>query len=358
MRFRAIECALPSHVLTNDAVIKIALDSARADLIPADLQRLETHIREYFKIAHTQIRHQRAPGETGLSLGVKAGRAALEKAEIAPTEIDLLIYVGVARGFLEPATANVFQDGLGLRNATCFDILDACASWMRALHVAHTFIKQGVYRNIMILNSECNTLEYANIRFTCVEDIKFRFPALTIGEAATATIVSASDTDSAHNGDGAHNDDNPFYFTFRTWGAEHVLCKIPLPQYRQYSPEEHVKDFTPLEFFSLGERLLRSAFTKLIGHYRSDQILQDFKPDISFSHAASDGMTLKIAEHLKIGGVVYLTHSRYGNTVSASIPLGMALAIREGKLLPDMNVLLGCGSAGTSTGWSCFRYVV
>ena len=71
-----------------------------------------------------------------------------------PTEIDLLIYVGVGRGFIEPATANVFQDLIGLRSATCFDILDACASWLRAVHVARAFIASGAYRHIMILNAE------------------------------------------------------------------------------------------------------------------------------------------------------------------------------------------------------------
>lgn len=346
MRFRAIECVLPSQVVTNDNMVELAMNQARPDLSREDLQRLEAHIREYFKISNSNIRYHRGPGETALGLGVSAGRAALERAALEPTEIDLLIYVGVARGFIEPATANVFQSALGLSNATCFDILDACASWLRALHVAHTFIKQGVYRNVMILNSECNSREYSNVRFNRVEDIKFRFPAFTIGEAATATIVSKND------------EDDSFHFTFRTWGAEHVLCKIPLPQYGEYSNgSEMDAHYRPLEFFSFGERLLRSAFIKLLDHYRSDEVLKGFAPDISFSHAASDSMTRKIAERLNIGGVIYMTHARYGNTVSASIPLGMGLAIREGQLRPDMNVLVGCGSAGTTTSWSCFRYV-
>jgi len=49
------------------------------------------------------------------------------------------MYVGIGRGVLEPASANIYQDMLGLANATAFDVLDACASWLRAVHIARVF---------------------------------------------------------------------------------------------------------------------------------------------------------------------------------------------------------------------------
>ena len=95
---------------------------------------------------------------------------------------------------------------------------------------------------------------------------------------------------------------------------------------------------------------------KLVEHYRADRILQQFRPDIGFSHAASDSMTERIARDLGVRNI-YLTHARFGNTVSASVPLAMAAALEEDALRPEMNVLIGCASAGITTGWACFRYL-
>lgn len=345
MRIRAIESLLPSRVVTNDEVIEWMKDCARSALSDDELVLLELQIRKLLAISNTEVRYHRAPHETALSLGLEVGRAALKKAELDPSEIDLLIYVGVARGFIEPATANLFQDHLGLKNATCFDILDACASWLRALHVAYMFITAGTYRNVMILNSECNAREYSTFKVSSVDDLKFRFPTLTIGEAATATIVSPSEIP------------EPFYFTFKNWGSGHTLCKIPLPQYREFSNGDDVDHVKPLEFFSLGEKLFRLGFIKMMDHYHSDPALKAYKPDIGFSHSASDSASRRAAKLLGEEKSAYLTHARFGNTVSASIPLGMSYALREGKMLPNMKVMLACVSAGLTTGWACFRYL-
>jgi len=344
VRFQAIEAVLPSQVITNEDIIERVKGASQKGLSPADLASLERRVRALFAMAKTETRYHRAPGQTALELGVSAGRAALKRAGVDPRDIDLFIYVGVARGYLEPATANVYQQHLGLVNATCFDLLDACASWLRAVQVARTFMEAGTYRTILILNSECNTREFGNPRFTSLADLENRFSGLTIGEAATATILSPS-----------NGTDDQFHVSFRNWGADHGLCKIPLPHHHEYDNGDDTWPITPLQFFARGERLFRSAFTKMIHHYREDEVIRKFRPEISFSHAASDAMTERLGKRLKVGPA-YLTHRRFGNTVSASIPLGMAFAIREGKLLSNMKVLLGCGSAGITTGWACFRY--
>ena len=109
--------------------------------------------------------------------------------------MDLLIYTGVARGWLEPATANLFQAELGLTNATCFDILDACASWIRSMAVADSFLQQGTYKTVMILTCELSANEYAEHELKSVEELESFFSGYTIGEAATATILTADEPD-------------------------------------------------------------------------------------------------------------------------------------------------------------------
>jgi 3-oxoacyl-[acyl-carrier-protein] synthase III len=53
----------------------------------------------------------------------------------------------------------------------------------------------------------------------------------------------------------------------------------------------------------------------------------------------------------------YNTHKRFGNTVSASVPLAMACAMKDGRLQNGTNVLTGFGSAGVSTAWSKFKFL-
>jgi 3-oxoacyl-[acyl-carrier-protein] synthase III len=310
MRYCAIEYSIPSKLVTNAEIIQEIISRSKRYLTQKALDLLAFRLDELFNKSVTSVRYHRAKNERAIQFGIEAGKKALESANMSPKDIDLLIYVGVGRGYIEPATANVFQKILKLKAATCFDILDACASWLRAIHVAHSFIKTGMYKNVMVLNCEFNFREYANFEFKSLKDIEFNFPTFTIGEAATATIVSESEAD------------DEYYTSFRTWGDRHNLCKIPLPHFREYSDGELRNEIEPLRFFSYGDM--------------SDKVIK------SCNLGEEKG---------------YNTHKRFGNTVSASVPLAMGCAMKDGKLQNNTNVLTGFGSAGVSTAWSKFKFL-
>jgi 3-oxoacyl-[acyl-carrier-protein] synthase III len=345
MRFLAIEHALPSKVITNDELFLRAATQSGPYLSANELEILHNRLKRILKVTGTRTRYARGADENARDIGIQAGELALKTAGLDPSDVDLLIYVGVGRGFLEPSTANVFQDALALHNSTCFDLLDACASWLRALDVARTFIDTKKYRNVMIMNCECNQ-EFGNLVFRSLDEVDFKFPILTIGEAATATIVTSSDDE----------DDDVYYATFKSWGYHHTLCQIPLPHYRQFSNGNNPDTLPSLNLYTNGEQLFRVVFKKIVHHYRNDAEINTFKYDIAFSHSASDAFTERVAQVLNLNNA-YLTHSLFGNTVSATIPLGMSHAIRQGDLKPGMKVLLGCGSAGVTTAWCRFRYL-
>ena len=99
-------------------------------------------------------------------------------------------------------------------------------------------------------------------------------------------------------------------------------------------------------------------FSRLCKHYREDAVLNSFRHEIVFSHAASDAMSDKVIKSCKLGEEkAYNTHKRFGNTVSASVPLAMACAMKEGRLRNDTNALIGFGSAGVSTAWCKFKFL-
>lgn len=345
MRILSIQHALPSRRVSNDELIERALAHPDNQAPPEERAALGLALERYLDHSGAISRYHRATGERALDFGVAAGEGALASANLTKDDIDLLIYVGVARGFIEPATANVFQAALGLSRATCFDILDACASWLRAFDVARHFLRQKSCRRIMILNCEFNFAEHVRFDFRSEEDLHFLGAGLTVGEAATATILE----------DGG--DDGDYYATFRTSGAHHDLCQIPLPAASQFDANGRGNGHPAVRFYAYARRLHRAAIGQLAQQYRCDARLKSFSPDIVFGHSPSVPAGQKALRLLGLETALWVDpFPHYGNTVSASVPLAMSLAAADGTLRRGMGVLLIVPSAGVTTAFCRFTY--
>lgn len=342
MKILSIGYALPSKKVGNEEIIQQILERNKSHLSDGDRAGFEEKLRRFFKMSGTETRFHRNNGERALDFAIKAGRDALRGAGVSPEDVDLLIYAGVGRGWVEPATANLFQSELGLSSATCFDVLDACASWIRSLSIARSFLAQKIYKLVMVLNCEFNFREYANFEIRNAQDLENSFSAFTIGEAATATLVTNADEDDSH-------------FSFKTWGDKHGLCKIALPNASDFSPNgERIK---PMSFFTAPAELLSFTVRKLVSHFKGTQALASKVHDIVIGHAVSVASTAKAAKLMGLDpSRVFETHSRFGNTVSASLPLALAVAESEGRLTRGMRVLLVMGSAGVTTALASFEY--
>src|SRR5262249_9513239 len=137
--------------------------------------------------AKTRFVRDRANGETALSLMLLAAREALAQAELRVRDLDLVVFCGVGRGFLEPANAAFFCRILG---ATCdnFDISEACMSWVRSLHVCYHYLHNRTYSKILIINGEFNAKVNRINHVMCGTDLEsqqYTFPSFTVSEAAT-----------------------------------------------------------------------------------------------------------------------------------------------------------------------------
>lgn len=345
MKILNISYALPSQEVSNESLIEELLEKNRKNLSSEELKQVETEMRKLFKMSGTVTRYHRGIGERALDFGVKAGKAALKKAGVKPEDVDLLIYAGVARGWIEPATANLFQSELGLKSATCFDVMDACASWIRSMAIAKSFLAQKAYKLVMILNCEFTFREYANFDFKSSSDLENAFSVFTIGEAATATILTSN---------GAEDDS---VFSFKSWGEKHGLCKIPLPNADDFSPNHTSDGLKPMSFFTMPGELLSFTVRKLVRHFKETQAIASKVHDIFIGHAVSVASTSRVVKLLGLDpSRVFETHARFGNTVAASLPLALAVAVAEGKLVRGMRVSLLMGSAGVSTAVGSFTY--
>lgn len=344
MRIASVHHTLPSQRIANESVLQKIHDSA-AHLSSRERATVTKAAATFLDAAGTETRYQLGQGEKAIDLVLQAGRDSLISAGKAPDEVDLVIYTGVGRGWIEPAMANAVQSGLGLVNATCFDILDACASWLRALHVTYNYLCSGTYRCAMIVNCECGLYRrYGDWAIDSVDTVSYRLAGATIGEVATATILTADDTESE------------WYFAFKTFGEHFKLCMLPLAGLEDFWAGPVDERFAPGRFTTFSRELLSIAARKAVEVFRNDPRLRNGRYDVCFAHNASEKVCEFVTDQLGVRDIFFPTHRRYGNNVSAAIPLGMSLALQEGRLRRGDKVLIIVGSAGITVGFATFTF--
>ncbi|MBM3131402.1 MAG: ketoacyl-ACP synthase III [Chloroflexi bacterium] len=132
-----------------------------------------------------RARHVMAENETTSDLIVAASRQAIERAGIAPTDLNLIIVATDTPDYISPATASVVQAKLGAANAGTFDVNCACAAWVTGLDLAARYIATDPdYRHILVAGG------YGMTKFL---DWRDKYTATLFADGAGAVIVRAGD---------------------------------------------------------------------------------------------------------------------------------------------------------------------
>ncbi|MCG2757872.1 MAG: 3-oxoacyl-ACP synthase III, partial [Desulfobacteraceae bacterium] len=86
---------------------------------------------------------------------IKAGQKAIEASGISPDSIDMLIYGGVCRDNLEPATACAVAHGLGIsRKAHIYDVSNACLGILNGMVQIANAIELGQIKAGLVVSCE------------------------------------------------------------------------------------------------------------------------------------------------------------------------------------------------------------
>ncbi len=335
MKIAAVAYRAPSWKVTNDAVLT-HIDKCNPD-VPAHkkLPYLKV-VKKLLRQTGAETRHWRDPhiDEKASDLILGAMDDALKQANLVPNDIDLLIYCGVGRGFLEPANAYFYAHAKGMHRTNCFDITDACMSWIRATHIAQLMLKAGTFKRAMIINGEFHLGFHDNWEIRGLRSLEYSFPMYTIGEAATATILEPSNTDWE------------YAYSSKTEFAD--LCTIPLPGHDNFvEPSPKVGHNGIHKFVSYGREIFEAG-TDCLGELIKTTLDDPSKNVLYFPHAPSKKI---YEEYMPKFGVpvekLYLkVYPQFGNLVSASIPVGLSLAQAEGNLKRNDPIALVPVSAG------------
>src|SRR5262245_23646997 len=135
--------------------------------------------------SRTGISERRIAGsnESSSTMGIIAGRQALEQAQLSPRDVDLVLCATTTPDYLLPATACLIQQQLGCVRAGAFDINAACSGFTYGLGIGSQFIQGGAARRILLVASETLT------RFVNWED---RGTCVLFGDGAGAVVLEAT----------------------------------------------------------------------------------------------------------------------------------------------------------------------
>ena len=113
-------------------------------------------------------------------MGEQAVKGLLEKTNISPDEIDLLICATVTPDMAFPATANIICDKVGIMNAFSFDLEAACSGFLFALQTGAQYVESGRYKKVIVVGAD---------KMSSITDYTDRTTCPLFGDAAGAVLL-------------------------------------------------------------------------------------------------------------------------------------------------------------------------
>jgi 3-oxoacyl-[acyl-carrier-protein] synthase-3 len=307
---------LPERVLTN-----------------FDLERMvETSDQWIRDRTGIEERHIAAPHETSSSLGTNAARMALDQAGIDPADLDLVIGATTTPDGLFPSIASVIQDNIGARNAGAFDVNAACVGFLSAFSAATQFIATGACRRVLVVGSEVLS------RITNWED---RGTCVLFGDAAGAVVLEAAEFG------------GPLGFVLRSDGSKKAAlfaegpCGARDADGKGPAPHLCMINMDGPAIFKFAVQAMTTAVREAL--VKSQLTVADV--DLLVPHQANLRIIQGTAKALGVPPErALITVHKYGNTSSASIPVALSEAAREGRLFEGARLALCAFGGGLAWG--------
>lgn len=338
---------LPSRVVSNEDVLELIEHHSR-NTFTGDLPKTLRTIGRLLERSGFKSRRWLAEGEHPIELMKATFDRALQQAGMDREEIDLLIYTGVARGFVEPANSCFVAHSLGLKCRN-FDVLDACMGWVTSMDIVNDKMKAGAIKKAAIVNMEFNLIGGGpifpkNFALKSAEELSYKLPSFSIGEAVTVTLL-----DNENSGN--------FKFSFISRPDLSDLCTVSLPGWESFceSSEKIALTGGQYQFNSDGTSLHEQGSLEIMNIF-NDAGLLTTDMDWVFTHTSSPKQWARCGDAAGVAKKIFHTSHETGNIVSASIPVGLAHAQEQGLLQKNQNCLGWQGSAGMAFSTMHFQF--
>ncbi|MVM35762.1 beta-ketoacyl-ACP synthase III [Spirosoma sp. HMF4905] len=313
---------VPDNIVTNDDLTQY-MDTS------------DTWIQE-----RTGIKQRRyfTPGkDTNASMATAASRMALDRANVAAKDVDLIVYATITPDYYFPGSAFLMQRELGLEGIGVIDIRNQCSGFVYALSIADQFIKTGMYKTILVVGAEIQStfLDKSNAG---------RGVAVIFGDGAGAAVLQAT-TDPDHrvlsthlHADGRYAEElyvrDPGSSREGRWISETTLAE---GNYNVSMNGNAVFKHAVVRFMEVINESLEAN-----GYKAKDlALLVPHQANIRISEYVRQQMNLPEEK-------VFNNIHQYGNTTAASIPIALTEAFEQGRINSgDLVCLAAFGSGFT-----------
>ena len=278
-------------------------------------------------------RHIAAEHEQTSDLALAAALPALEAAQVAPADIDLIVVATTTPDMIFPSTACILQAKLGARGGPAFDVQAVCAGFVYALTLADHMVSSGAARNALVVGAEIYSriLDWTD-RGTCV----------LFGDGAGAVVLLPS----AERGIIAtklHAD-----------GRYRVILCVP--------GQVNAGKVTGTPYVRMdGQHVFKFA-VKVLAEAAQDVLAIAGLPlsaiDWLIAHQANLRIIDATAKRLHVPPQkVVITVDKHANTSAASIPLALDVAVRDGRIERGQHLMLLGVGGGFTWGSALVRWI-
>ena len=311
---------LPSRIVTNAELAR----------------RIETS--DEWIAQRTGIRERRvvAEGELTSHLAIKSAQAALARAGMAGSDIDLIVLATSTPDETFPATATRVQSAIGMTRGAAFDVQAVCSGFVFAFAVADNFIRLGQVRTALVIGAET---------FSRILDWKDRTTCVLFGDGAGAVVLKAGE------GNGSKEDRGVLSTHIFSDGRYHDML------YVDGGPSStRTTGYLRME----GREVFRHAVVKLaeaVDAAIAANGITGTDIDWLVPHQANQRIIDGMGHRLGLPPEkVVLTIDRHANTSAASIPLALAEATGDGRIRPGHLVLMEAMGGGFTWGSALVRW--
>ena len=319
---------LPENIVTN-----------------ADLSKMMDTSDEWIteRTGIKERRHiKKGDGNTTATMALKATKIALERANMAAEDLDLILFATLSPDYYFPGSGVVLQDLLGIPACPAMDIRNQCSGFIYALSTADQFIKTGMYKNVLVVGAENHS---GGLDMTS----RGRGVSVIFGDGAGAAILTR-ETNMERGILSSH---------IYSEGSNAEELSLIGPSTNRWVPEIiSANDPEDLSYYPYmnGQVVFKHAvvrFSEVINEGLQKNNWQATDIDMLVPHQANLRISQFIQKKFGLGDEqVYNNIMRYGNTTAASIPIALTEAWEEGKIEEGSKVVLAAFGSGFTWGSS------
>ncbi|MGD8482141.1 MAG: beta-ketoacyl-ACP synthase III, partial [Gammaproteobacteria bacterium] len=305
-------------------------------LTNAELEKMVDTTDEWIRTrTGIERRHIAAEDETTCDMAEQASREAMSAAGVSAADIDLVVVGTTTPDQIFPNVGCLLQARLGIHGCAAFSVEAACTGFIYALGIADKFIRTGSARTALVIGAETisRMVDWTD-RSTCV----------LFGDGAGAVVLTASDEEgviSTHlHADGKYKD--LLYFPSGvSKKAENFLSGQDTLVMRGN------------EVFKVAV----STLGRIVDETLEANDLDKHDIDWLIPHQANMRIINATARKLDMPiDRVIVTVQEHGNTSTASVPMALDLAIRDGRIQRGDLLLLEAFGGGFTWGSALIRY--